>query len=410
MRKPAVVLLALTLSGCGEPKPLVVNGATLIDGTGGSIEDSRVVVVEEHIVCVGSTAECEPPPGADVLDANGFWVIPGLIDVHIGTPEHLLDAPHAYLRFLLGVTTTGTPTDGTGVIEDNMLLLGTDDHRVPIPRMVQFQEAQSGVFETAVRANSPTHARSDVSPTTSRDSIVSIRRAWLEADMATLADSARAAGARGGWLAPSLLEEERWARPYRLPHGLHQLLQLPMVTEAIQDRLPERTEREAREMTAALEVLRGFVREYHEAGGAVVTATRGALAPGLDIHEEMQALVNAGLSPEEALYAATREAAKALDIGGSRGTIQVGKLGDFLILEGDPRVDIANTQTVARVVKGGVLYDPSTIFDALLDEPGDRMTPSGLRLALSSFALLIVLVFLWYAIVRHRRDMSQSRM
>ena len=240
--------------------------------------------------------------------------------------------------------------------------------------------------------------------------MVLVMRSWLKADVASLTDSARLSAVQGAWLAPSLLEKERWARPYRLPHGLHRLLQLPMVTQAIQDRMPDRTETEARDMTAALEVFRAFIREFHEAGGSVVTATRGALTPGLDIHEEMRALVSAGLSPEEALYAGTREAAEALGISSSRGTIQVGKLGDFLILEGDPRRDIANTQTVSRVVKGGVLYDPPTIFDALLEEPGKRVTGSGLRLAISSIALLATLVFLWSAIVRHRRKMFQSRL
>ena len=135
--------------------------------------------------------------------------------------------------------------------------------------------------------------------------------------MASLTDLARLSAVQGAWLAPSLLEKERWARPYRLPHGLHRLLQLPMVTQAIQDRMPDRTETEARDMTAALEVFRAFIREFHEAGGSVVTATRGALTPGLDIHEEMRALVSAGLSPEEALYAGTREAAEALGISSS---------------------------------------------------------------------------------------------
>ena len=410
MRKVAVLIFVLIISGCVENKPLVVSGATLIDGTGGSINDSRVIVVEQHITCVGSAAECEVPPGSDILDATGFWVIPGLIDVHIGPVEMVGDERQAYLRFLLGVTTAGSVTDGTEVLETDTSILVTDDHRLPVPRIVPFEEPRTAVFEKAVLATSPTDIDVAVLKSPARDSMVLVMRSWLKADVANLTDSARLSAVQGVWLAPSLLEKERWARPYRLPHGLHRLLQLPMVTQAIQDRMPDRTETEARDMTAALEVFRAFIREFHEAGGSVVTATRGALTPGLDIHEEMRALVSAGLSPEEALYAGTREAAEALGISSSRGTIQVGKLGDFLILEGDPRLDIANTQTVSRVVKGGVLYDPPTIFDALLEEPGKRVTGSGLRLAISSIALLATLVFLWSAIVRHRRKMSQSRL
>ena len=235
MRKVAVLIFVLIISGCVENKPLVVSGATLIDGTGGSINDSRVIVVEQHITCVGSAAECEVPPGSDILDATGFWVIPGLIDVHIGPVEMVGDERQAYLRFLLGVTTAGSVTDGTEVLETDTSILVTDDHRLPVPRIVPFEEPRTAVFEKAVLATSPTDIDVAVLKSPARDSMVLVMRSWLKADVANLIDSARLSAVPGVWLAPSLLEKERWARPYRLPHGLHRLLQLPMVTQAIQD-------------------------------------------------------------------------------------------------------------------------------------------------------------------------------
>ena len=161
---------------------------------------------------------------------------------------------------------------------------------------------------------------------------------------------------------------------------MNRLVEFAMVAERIQDRLlPDRTPAEAEQLGAALEVMREFVREFHAAGGSVATATNGALAPGLALHEEMDALVTAGLTPEDALYAATREAARQLGLGRFTGHTGAGQTGDFLILESDPRVDISLTQTVSRVGKGGALYDPPTLFDALLDNPGNRVSDSRVR-------------------------------
>ena len=171
-------------------------------------------------------------------------------------------------------------------------------------------------------------------------------------------------------------------------------------------RLPDRTPAEAERLGAALEVLREFVREFHAAGGSVSTATNGALAPGLALHEEMDALVAAGLTAEDALYAATREAARYLGLEDSRGTLELGKLGDFLILESDPRLDISLTQTVSRVGKGGVLYDPPTLFDALLDNPGNRVSDNPVRLLIGGAALLLTLLLFARGVRNHRRSLG----
>ncbi len=394
--------LVAGLAGCG-PKPLVVTGAGVIDGTGAVWENGRVVVIEERVVCVGSVEDCDVPPGAQVLDAEGFWVTPGLIDVNAGIDEGPSDEQSSYLALLLGVTTIAVPEGETDLGGEPSLPTASDDRRIPAPRPALADPTASLPFPLALRAAGATEA----SPTDPRDARaygVWFRSSWLEADAAVLRDSARAMGARGLSFAPRLLEQELWAGPYRLPHGLHPLLEHPLVTRRIQDRiLPDRTEAEATRLRTAVDVLRRFVRDFHEAGGSVVTATGGVLAPGLSMHEEMDALVEAGLSPEEALYAATREAAISLGIDDSRGTLEVGKLGDLLILEGDPRLDIAHTQTISRVVKGGVLYDPPTLFDSLLDSPGSRVSNNPLRVVVGTAALLITLLCLWLAVVHHRR-------
>ncbi|HEY2825142.1 MAG TPA: amidohydrolase family protein, partial [Gemmatimonadales bacterium] len=106
-----------------------------------------------------------------------------------------------------------------------------------------------------------------------------------------------------------------------------------------------------------------FVRLFHRAGGKVVAGTDSPnqlLAPGASLHHELQLLVAAGLSPKDALLAATREAAKLIRAD-SLGVLRAGALADFVVLGGDPLRDIANTQKVTLVVQQGAAYRPETL-------------------------------------------------
>lgn len=100
-----------------------------------------------------------------------------------------------------------------------------------------------------------------------------------------------------------------------------------------------------------------FTRAVHQAGVRIAAGTDG-IGPDRDgalpnLHDELGLLVRAGLSPMEALVAATRTNARALGLGESRGQVAVGRLADLLVLRADPLRDIANTREIAFVVQGG---------------------------------------------------------
>ncbi len=79
--------------------------------------------------------------------------------------------------------------------------------------------------------------------------------------------------------------------------------------------------------------------------------------PMPNIHAEMELLVaNCGLTPVEAIEAATYEGARAVGVEASYGTVQAGKIADLVILNGDPSGDIRRTRAVVAVVKAGVVY------------------------------------------------------
>jgi hypothetical protein len=107
--------------------------------------------------------------------------------------------------------------------------------------------------------------------------------------------------------------------------------------------------------------VREFIRRFVNAGGKIQagTDTLTGGVPGLSVHQEMQMLVEASLTPMQALKSVTRWSAELLEgKNGARGpahvgSIEPGKLADLLVLSADPLVDISNTQEIERVMKDG---------------------------------------------------------
>ena len=91
-----------------------------------------------------------------------------------------------------------------------------------------------------------------------------------------------------------------------------------------------------------------------------------------NIHIEMELLVSkAGLTPLEAITAATRNGAQVLGISDSYGTIAPGKIADLVVLSADPSTDIRNTTKIVYVIKGGKVHKRNTAADQKdIGDPG----------------------------------------
>jgi imidazolonepropionase-like amidohydrolase len=89
-------------------------------------------------------------------------------------------------------------------------------------------------------------------------------------------------------------------------------------------------------------------------------------------------LVEAGLTPREALRAATVNPASVLGLSDSLGSIQPGKLADLVLLDADPLDDIRNTQEIRAVVADGRLYRRPDL-DRMLVEVAASSPPPGNR-------------------------------
>ena len=87
-------------------------------------------------------------------------------------------------------------------------------------------------------------------------------------------------------------------------------------------------------------------------------------AHGISLHHELELLVNAGLTPSEALAAATSVPARAFSLA-DRGRIAVGRRADLVLVDGDPTTDIKATRAIVGVWKGGVALDRKAVATAI---------------------------------------------
>ena len=79
----SVVIMTVCPQAGAQNAPIVIQGATLIDGTGRApLEDAAVVMLNGRIQAVGKRGDVAIPQGAEVIDAKGKTVLPGLIDGH----------------------------------------------------------------------------------------------------------------------------------------------------------------------------------------------------------------------------------------------------------------------------------------------------------------------------------------
>jgi len=114
----------------------------------------------------------------------------------------------------------------------------------------------------------------------------------------------------------------------------------------------------ARSLAMAVEGGRANVARFHQAGALLAAGTDSPFywMPWA-LHRELEEFVASGLSPLEAIKAATLNAAIVLKVEKETGTIEPGKLADLVILDESPLEDIRNTRRIWRVIQGGRIAD-----------------------------------------------------
>lgn len=389
-RTAPLVLLALAVAASGasgqDPATTLIGASaelyvnlTLIDGRGGEPQkEAAILVWGGRIRGAGPRSMLPVPEGTQVVDLEGAFVIPGLIDVDTAPRD--------------GATLSSMLAAGiTGVREAEMPL----DRFVRNGRSVPGDDPRPDVFIGGPILEGPEGTVG--TPIPDRDAIPGVVERTVEDDGAAfvsvgasvpaewVVDIARAA--RAGhvpvWLEP---REEDWLRAVRsgadAVAGLVPLDPESPEADALVTALlsgdavlvpllasgapppPEPSSAEPSsagtgpEEANARRLLLARLLDDQRVRMAVGSGAPSSAASADRFHRELELLVEAGISPLRVLEMASGNGAVALGELHRRGTIEEGKRADFVVLEADPVADIRNSRRVRFVVLEGKAWKP----------------------------------------------------
>jgi hypothetical protein len=227
-------------------------------------------------------------------------------------------------------------------------------------------EHMSGIPEAALEDPSPlfaAHERSFLAGWTA------FERAWVGLDSAALDSVAGVLASTNLVVVPTLVLHETLSR-LDDPAGQSDTM-LAAVPEEERRRwnaadIIERAGWTREDFTAfrrARAVQDRFLRTFQAKGGRIAVGTDAAnqmLIPGYTVHRELELLVGAGLTPAEAISAASRNGASLLRVD-SLGLIAPGKVADLVVLKQDPLADIRNTLAIQQVMSRGRMLSPDSV-------------------------------------------------
>jgi imidazolonepropionase-like amidohydrolase len=264
------------------------------------------------------------------------------------------------------------------------LVTAAKKHGLPVVGHVPFEAGLEGAF--AAGQKSIEHLRGYIFELVTADAPVqpgaamrSRALAWNYADRSKFPLLARMTRDAGVWNCPTLVDMQHWTLPSEEYEKLFARPEVKHLSRRSQQWLRDRSEgwlgafSEADFQSArkALEIKKEFVGALHDAGAGILLGTDDWMR-GFSVHEELGNLVDAGLTPFEAISAGTRDAAEFLGASREFGTVTSGKRADLILLKANPLEGVEN---VAR--RRGVMVR------------GRWMPEAQLRQMLEALALLI---------------------
>ena len=413
MPKSEAIEIALSLPRARPAEVVAYTGARLVTMKGDEvIENGTIVVENDRIRAIGPSSSVTPPAGARVVDLSGRTVIPGLFDEHAHLHYSTLDVfpqrPWKYLANLAyGVTSTHDPSASTHealgqseMVEAGMMpgprifstgsvLYGADspsrttvesldEARHHLRRMKSLgaftvksymqprREQRQWIIEAAREEQMMVvpEGGGDLSMdmTFILDGHTTLEHALpntpLRKDVVTLFSKSATAYTPTLLVAYAGISGDRWFHQHYEIWKDERLLRY--VPQGVVDTLGRiRSVMATDEDWHHLDVA-ASAKKVADAGGRVCLGGHGQMQ-GLGPHWELWAFVQGGMSPLQALRVGTRWPAETLGLDQDLGSLEPGKLADFVVLEKNPLEKIENTDSVVLVVKNGTAYRPEEL-------------------------------------------------
>ena len=386
---------------------LVLRGARTITMRDSEvIEDADVLISDGRIAAVGPRGSLQLPPAAVTREVSGKTIVPGFIDIH----DHVADIRRDVIameswglraRLAYGITTAFDPSSlsidmfAYRDLVDAGILVGS---RVPSTGTAMFSFNRLASMEEA-RALL-TRYRDHYRTRNVKQYLIGNRmqRQWLVQAAAALGVMPTTEGSLALKLDLTQIMDGYAGSEHALPTPLYNdviqmvarsgtsydaTLQIKNGGPGAQDNFVIRdqpfTDAKYRRFRpyyiASQQVLSrewtepstllyprigGDVARIQRAGGVTAMGSHGEIQ-GPGFHWELEAHVQGGMTPLEALRAGTLGGAQAIGRAAEFGSIEPGKFADLVVLNADPREDIRRSRDIALVMKNGRLYDADTL-------------------------------------------------
>jgi imidazolonepropionase-like amidohydrolase len=402
---PAFLLGSLSASA-QKDSALAITHITVIDCAGAAAKpNSTVVITGDRISAVGPSNTVKIPAGSRLVDAKDKFLIPGLWDMH----GHLTDATETAFPLLIMNGVTGVRDMGGDLDQIDRWRSEIQSGSRVGPHIIRagpFVDGPKEGVKNRLTVRTPQEARKAVHDLKAKGvDFIKVHNALPPEAFFALVDEAHKehipvavhlpkgvssaeasdAGVASLEHVETMYESAMWRK------GASAKTVETAVDEILGPTGQELFQRFVKNGTWYVPTLvayeRGFVlwsndpeslkprldiheknievvRMMHKAGVQIMAGSDfsdWAIVPGVDLHNELALLVEAGFSPLEALQAATLNPAKFLGNTDRFGTIQAGRVADLVILDMNPLEDISHTRKIHAVVLGGKFYPVAAI-------------------------------------------------
>ena len=384
-------------------------GATLIDATGSAaIPNATVVVQKGRIVAAGPSATTPVPKGARRIDVTGKTIVPGLWDNHahlhqiewiptyfaagvtsvrdMGSEWPLLVAmrnairsgkvngPNLFFAGLIdgpgpqgfGEFSAATPDEGRAIVR-RYHAMGFEMMKIylalapDVTAAICDEAHKNGMRCTGhVPTSMDLHAAID-------SGMDQIAHFPIRGDLTSEEGKKQLAHfvAKKTIFDPTASWGEIGGKSAQEPMENIQPVMEHLPTPLLQNRVASLGQSPSDTATSHARLARMLanIKAAHDAGVPLITGTDEGI-PGFSVYREMELFVKAGLTPMEALRAATAISAQAMRVEQDVGTIEPGKRADLLVLDANPLEDISNIRRVRFVVKNGRMFESAALWTA----------------------------------------------